>query len=58
MYIYCKETGTPAFNGSYGQQPQVWKEFYFIINNAMKIGRNIIKNQEIEREKQLKENRK
>ena len=34
-YIYCTETGTPAFSGSYGEQPAKWVQYFFIIKNAL-----------------------
>ena len=34
-YIYCTETGTPAYKGSYGEQPAKWVQYFFIIKNAM-----------------------
>ena len=33
-YMYCKNTGVPAYSGSYGDQPYVWKEIYFLLNSA------------------------
>ena len=35
QYIYCTETGTPAYSGSYGEQPARWVEHFFIIKNAL-----------------------
>ena len=34
-YLYCTETGTPAYKGSYGEQPAKWVQYFFIIKNAM-----------------------
>ena len=34
-YVYCTETGTPAYKGSYGEQPAKWVQYFFIIKNAM-----------------------
>ena len=34
-YLYCTETGTPAYLGSYGEQPARWVEHFFIIKNAL-----------------------
>ena len=34
-YLYCTETGTPAHNGCYGEQPARWVQYFFIIKNAM-----------------------
>ena len=34
-YLYCTETGTPAYSGSYGDQPARWVQYFFIIKNAM-----------------------
>ena len=33
-YIYCNETGTQAYNGSYGDQPYKWLQQYFILKQA------------------------
>ena len=33
-YIYCNETGTQAYNGSYGEQPSRWVQEYFVIKQA------------------------
>ena len=35
QYLYCVETGTPAYPGSYGEQPVRWIEHFFIIKNAI-----------------------
>ncbi len=34
-YMYCTETGTPAYNGSYGEQPAKWVEYFFVIKNVL-----------------------
>ena len=34
-YLYCVETGTPAHEGCYSQQPARWVQYFFIIKNAM-----------------------
>ena len=34
-YLYCTETGTPAYSGSYGEQPARWVEHFFIIKNSL-----------------------
>ena len=34
-YLYCTETNTPAYSGSYGEQPATWIEYFFIIKNAL-----------------------
>lgn len=33
-YIYCNETGTPAYSGSYGEQPARWLSKYFVLKSA------------------------
>ena len=33
-YIYCNETSTPAYSGSYGRQPARWVQMYFIIKQT------------------------
>ena len=37
MYVYCNETKTPAFSGSYSETPAIWIEKYFIIQKAIEI---------------------
>tara|TARA_R110000824_G_scaffold97398_4_gene232803 strand:- start:2728 stop:3159 length:432 start_codon:yes stop_codon:yes gene_type:complete len=34
-YVYCTETNTPAYSGSYGEQPARWVQYFFIIKNAL-----------------------
>ena len=41
-YLYCTETGTQAHNGSYGEQPSRWVQYFFIIKNAMAKKQNMI----------------
>lgn len=36
-YIYCIETNTQPFPGSYGDTPVSWKEKYFIIKQTMNL---------------------
>ena len=37
-YIYCKESGVPAYPGSYKDQPKRWiSKFYFIKNALAKL---------------------
>jgi len=43
QYIYCTETGTPAYTGSYGEQPARWVQYFFIIKNAMAKKMNNVK---------------
>tara|TARA_Y100000592_G_C5464890_1_gene316136 strand:- start:1110 stop:1433 length:324 start_codon:yes stop_codon:yes gene_type:complete len=33
-YVYCKDLGTNAYKGSYGEQPALWVDKYFIIKKA------------------------
>ena len=42
-YLYCTETGTPAHNGCYGEQPARWVQYFFIIKNAMAKKMNNVK---------------
>ena len=42
-YLYCTETGTPAYSGSYGEQPARWVQYFFIIKNAMAKKMNNVK---------------
>ena len=41
-YLYCTETGIPAHNGCYGDQPARWVQYFFIIKNAMAKKQNMI----------------
>ena len=36
-YIYCEDTKTPAFPGSFGQIPAIWMEKHFIIKQSLAI---------------------
>ena len=36
-YIYCEETKTQPYPGSYGDIPKVWIEKYFIIKSALSL---------------------
>ena len=42
-YLYCTETGTPAYKGYYGEQPARWVQYFFIIKNAMAKKMNNVK---------------
>mgnify|MGYP003111184033 CR=1 FL=1 len=33
-YIYCKELGISPYNGSYGEQPAMWIDTFFIIKSS------------------------
>ena len=33
-YIFCNETSTPAYPGSYSDQPYRWIQIYFILKQA------------------------
>lgn len=35
QYVYCIETGTPAYGGSYGEQPARWVQYFFLIKNSL-----------------------
>tara|TARA_Y100000361_G_scaffold31474_1_gene26362 strand:+ start:11361 stop:11693 length:333 start_codon:yes stop_codon:yes gene_type:complete len=48
-YLYCKETGTQAYSGSYGSQPKTWKDKYFILHRAFQL-RERIKQQKAQQE--------
>ena len=37
QYLYCEDTKTPAFPGSFGQIPAIWKEKHFIIKQSLSI---------------------
>ena len=39
-YIYCNETNTPPYPGSYNSTPAVWIEKYYIIKQALNIREN------------------
>ena len=32
-YLYCKETNTPAYKGSYSDTPKIWIDKYFALNH-------------------------
>ena len=34
-YVYCKDTNTPPYPGSYQETPSMWIEKYYKIKNAM-----------------------
>ena len=40
--LYCIETNTPAYSGSYGEQPTRWVQYFFIIKNALAKKQNMI----------------
>lgn len=42
-YIFCSETNTPVYPGSYGEQPFTWVKKYFIIKNAVEFRMNKLK---------------
>jgi len=33
-YVYCKDLGTNPYEGSYGNQPALWIDKYFVIKKA------------------------
>ena len=33
-YVFCTETGTQAYSGSFGEQPTKWLQKYFILKQA------------------------
>ena len=36
-YVYCTDTNTPAYSGSYNDTPATWVEKYYIIKQALGI---------------------
>ena len=32
--MYCNENNVPPYSGSYGEQPALWTDTYFIIKKA------------------------
>tara|TARA_R110002020_G_scaffold183425_4_gene379777 strand:+ start:155 stop:613 length:459 start_codon:yes stop_codon:yes gene_type:complete len=34
-YIYCEDTGTKPYKGSYGQVPKIWIQKHFLIKKAI-----------------------
>ena len=52
-YVYCRDTGTAAHNGSYGEQPGLWMEKYYIIKDALNVREERL--QQIARKKQKNE---
>ena len=43
-YLYCKDTSTPAYSGSYGETPALWIEKYYIIKKALMDKENNMRN--------------
>ena len=41
-YIYCKESNTPPYKGSYRDTPNIWIEKFFIIKNAINMRESIL----------------
>ena len=39
-YIYCEKTKTPAYPGSFGDQPNLWIEKFCVIENAIVLRNN------------------
>jgi len=37
MYVYCNETNTPPFEGSYNDTPATWIEKYFLIKSTLEM---------------------
>tara|TARA_R100000234_G_scaffold117354_1_gene95674 strand:+ start:603 stop:755 length:153 start_codon:yes stop_codon:yes gene_type:complete len=37
MYVYCNETNTPPYPGSYNETPSIWIDKYYIIKQALAI---------------------
>ena len=35
QYLYCTETGTLAYPGTYGDQPARWVQYFFIIKSTL-----------------------
>lgn len=36
-YLYCNETSTPAYSGTYNDTPKIWIQKYYIIKTALAI---------------------
>ena len=34
-YLYCKDTNVPPYKGDYGNQPSLWVEKFFLIEEAL-----------------------
>tara|TARA_Y100001963_G_C6773891_1_gene446334 strand:- start:2001 stop:2345 length:345 start_codon:yes stop_codon:yes gene_type:complete len=34
-YLYCNESGIPAYKGSYGEQPAKWVDKFFLIKKIL-----------------------
>lgn len=37
MYIYCNETNTPPYPGSYRETPAIWIQKYYIIKKTLEL---------------------
>ena len=42
-YVYCTETGTPPYTGTYGDTPNKWIEKFYIIKNAIEMKKGILR---------------
>ena len=43
-YLYCKETSTPSYSGTYGDTPSLWIDKYYTIKKALIEKENTIRN--------------
>lgn len=39
-YVYCKDTGTQPYEGSYGDTPHKWLSIHFALKNSMFLQEN------------------
>ena len=42
-YLYCNETSTPAYPGTYRDTPEIWIQKYYIIKGALAIKEKILR---------------
>ena len=43
-YLYCNETSTPAYSGTYRDTPEIWIQKYYTIKGALAIKEKILRN--------------
>ena len=42
-YLYCNETSTPAYSGTYQDTPEIWIQKYYTIKRALAIKEKILR---------------
>lgn len=44
-YLYCNETSTPAYSGTYNDTPKLWVDKYYVIKRALAVRQQVLKEQ-------------